>query len=347
MEKKIGLVTRVPRTCAIRQELEAWGRQQASLPIFLEKPGRTAQEAPRRWRGQSALHRVDVEYADGHIGQEELRCVVVHSSSLAQQETKATATAQAKEADQVAEHIQRVTAQQYACAADAEAAMAVYEGRAPGRRGRRPRPWRYHTLRYRVEAFSQRQKRSGRGRPAKADPPQMEPRYRVVVDVEPLERGEAEEGWTVLATTVREEVCTDAEILQAYHDQHSTVEPGFRWIKTPAAIPPMWLEKPERIAALAMLTVVGLLVYALIQRQVRLYLHEQHQALPGNKGLTTTPTAAVILALFTPVMLVQLKIDNTTVPHIYGLQPHHLLVYDALGVDQAWYASPSNQENSA
>jgi transposase len=347
MEKKIGLVTRVPRTCAIRQELEAWGRQQASLPILLEKPGRTAQEAPRRWRGQSALHRVDVEYADGHIGQEELRFVVVHSSSLAQQETKATATAQAKEADQVAEHIQRVTAQQYACAADAEAAMAVYEGRAPGRRGRRPRPWRYHTLRYRVEAFSQRQKRSGRGRPAKADPPQMEQRYRVVVDVEPLERGEAEEGWTVLATTVREEVCTDAEILQAYHDQHSTVEPGFRWIKNPAAITPMWLEKPERIAALAMLTVVGLLVYALIQRQVRLYLHEQHQALPGNKGLTTTPTAAVILALFTPVMLVQLKIDNTTVPHIYGLQPHHLLVYDALGVDQAWYASPSNQENSA
>jgi transposase len=33
----------------------------------------------------------------------------------------------------------------------------------------------------------------------------------------------------------------------------------------------VWLEKPERIAALAMLTVVGLLVYAVIQRQVRLY----------------------------------------------------------------------------
>jgi transposase len=47
------------------------------------------------------------------------------------------------------------------------------------------------------------------------------------------------------------------------------VEQGFRWIKNPAAIQPVWLEKPERIAALAMLTVVGLLVYGLIQRQVR------------------------------------------------------------------------------
>src|SRR4029434_1679128 len=346
MERKIGLVTRVPRTCAIRQELEAWGRQQGTLPVLLDKPGRTQQDAPRRWRGQSVLRRVAVEYADGHIGQEELRFVVVHSSSLAQQETKAAATAQAKEAAQVEEHRKRVTAQQYACAADAEAAIGVYEGRAPGRRGRRPRPWRYHTLPYRLEAFSQRQKRPSRGRPAKAELPQMEQRYRVVVDVELLDRGEAEEGWTVLATTVGGEVCTYAQSLWAYHNQHSTVEPGFRWIKNPAAITPMWLEKPERIAALAMLTVVGLLVYALIQRQVRLYLHEQHQTLPGNKGLTTTPTAAVILALFTPVMLVQLMIDNTPVPHIHGVQPHHLMVCDALGLERAWYTVPSHQENS-
>ena len=59
--------------------------------------------------------------------------------------------------------------------------------------------------------------------------------------------------WTVLATTVSAEACTDAEVLQAYQQQHTTVEPGFRWIKNPAAISPVWLEKPERIAALAML----------------------------------------------------------------------------------------------
>jgi transposase len=63
--------------------------------------------------------------------------------------------------------------------------------------------------------------------------------------------------------------CTDAEILHAYQEQPTTVEPGFRWIKNPAAISPVWLEKPERIAALAMRTVVGLLVYTVIQRQVR------------------------------------------------------------------------------
>ena len=56
-------------------------------------------------------------------------------------------------------------------------------------------------------------------------------------------------GWTVLATTVGPEECTDAEMRQAYQEQHITVEPGFRWSKNPAAISPVWLEKPERIAA--------------------------------------------------------------------------------------------------
>ena len=93
------------------------------------------------------------------------------------------------------------------------------------------------------------------------------------------------------------EGCTDAEMLQAYQEQHITVEPGFRWIKNPA-ISPVWLEKPERIAALAMLTVVGLLVYAVIQRQVRLYLREHDRHIPGNKGLTATPTAASVCPLY-------------------------------------------------
>ena len=121
----------------------------------------------------------------------------------------------------------------------------------------------------------------------------MESGYRLVMDVEALQKPEEDNGWTVLATTVSPGTCTDAEILQAYQEQHTTVEPGFRWIKNPAAISPVWLEKPERIAALAMLTVVGLLVYGIIQRQVRLYLRTHDQQVPGNKGATATHTAAV------------------------------------------------------
>jgi hypothetical protein len=238
---------------------------------------------------------------------EELRFVVVHSTQLAQQQTQSYAGAQEKEAAALADHVARVQAPWFACLPDAEAARVAYEGHGQGRRGRRPRPWRSHAVRYRIVADTRRTRRARRGRPAKTEPPPLESGYRLIVEGESLPNPEEDNGWTGLATTTSADTCSDAEILQAYQEQHTTVEPGFRWIKHPAAISPVWLEKPERIAALAMLTVVGLLVYSLIQRQVRLYLQTHDQQLPGNKGMTATPTAAVMLALFAHVALIQLR----------------------------------------
>ena len=141
-------------------------------------------------------------------------------------------------------------------------------------------------------------------------------------------------------------VCTDTEILEASQEPHIPVEPGFRWSKNPAAISPVWREKPERIAALAMLTVVGLLVYAVIQRQVRLYLREHERHIPGNKGLTATPTAAVVFALFTPVMLVHCTMDDIPSLQVHGVQDYHLLICDAVGIAQAWYQGVATGQNS-
>src|SRR5215475_4994698 len=345
LEHGIGLVTLVPRTCTIRQELEAWGRQHSALPLLVEKPGRTKDEEPRRWHGHSVLRRVEVEDSAGRVTQEEVRFVVVHSSQLAQQHAQTYVSSQEKEAEAVADHVRQVHAQWFACRPDAEAAIAAYEGQGRGRRGRRPRPWRYHTLRYSIVAASRRTRRTRRGRPAKTDPPPTESGYGLMVEVDALPNAEVDNGWTVLATTVRAERCTDAEILEAYQEQNTTVEPGFRWIKNPAAIAPVWLEKPERIAALAMLTVVGLLVYSIIQRQVRLYLRTHEQQIPGNTGTTATPTAAVVLALLAQVALVRLSIGDQAIEQIYGVQPHHLLLRDALGLDTSWYAVPSTQKN--
>ena len=233
LEKRVGLITLVPRTCAVRQELETWGQQQSALPLLLEKPGRTRQEPPRQWHGRSVVRTVDVEDAQGQVRQEALRFLVMRSSQLAQQAAATYVAAQTKEAERVTDHVQRVGARWFACVADAEAAIAEYEGRGQGRRGRRPRPWRYHTLHYAVEAVSSPQKRERRGRPPKAEAPQVAVRYRLSVHVDALVLAPEAPGWTVLATTVAPEVCTDTELLQAYQEQHTTVEPGFRWIKNP------------------------------------------------------------------------------------------------------------------
>ena len=107
----------------------------------------------------------------------------------------------------------------------------------------------------------------------------------------------------------------------------------------------MWLEKPERLAALARLTVIGLLVSSVIQRQVRLYLRTHDQQSPGNKGLTATPTAAVVVARFAQVSMIQLGVADQQVEQMYGVQSPHLLLWAALGLDASWYAVPSAQKN--
>src|SRR4029453_6181959 len=96
--------------------------------------------------------------------------VVVHSSQLAQQQTQAYTAAQAKEADAITAHVKHVQARWFACEADAAAAIAAVGGRGAGQQGRRPRPWRYHGVRYRVVAETRRTRRARRGRPAKTEP---------------------------------------------------------------------------------------------------------------------------------------------------------------------------------
>jgi hypothetical protein len=329
----------------MRQELAAWGRQPPALPLLVEKPGRTKDEEPRRWQGHSVRRRVEVEDSAGRVTQEEVRFVVVHARQLAQPQAQTYASAHEKAAEAVADHVRQGHAQWFVCRPDAEAASAADEGRGPGRRGRRPRPWRYHTRRSSIVAASRRTRRTRRGRPAQTDPPPTESGYGLMGEVDALPKAEVDHGWTGLATTVRAARGTDAEILAAYQEQKTTVEPGLRWIKNPAAIAPVWFEKPERMAALARLTVVGLLVYSLIQRQVRLSLRVHDQQIPGNKGLTATPTAAVVLALFAQVALVQVGIEDQQIEQLSGVRPHHLLLCDALGLNHSWDEAPSAQKN--
>ncbi len=85
----MGLVTFVPRTCAIRQEVEAWGQHQSSLPLLLEKPARRRQERPRQWYGLSVRREVDVEYRDERVAVAPMRFVAVYSTQLAQQHADA------------------------------------------------------------------------------------------------------------------------------------------------------------------------------------------------------------------------------------------------------------------
>jgi transposase len=346
LESGMGLVTLVPHTCGIRQEVETWGQHQVSLPLLLERPAKRQGEAPRRWYGRSVTRQVKVEYQDGQSALAPIRFIAVYSTQLAKRHQQTHSKAQTREAEALSTHVAQAQRRQFVCQADAESAIAEYEGRGPGRRGRAATPWRYHEVGYQVEVHRRPQKRTKRGRPRKDEIPLEDIVYELRVTTQALPAPVKTFGWLTLATTIDEASGDDTEIVQAYRDQTTTVERGFRWIKNPAAITPVWLEKRKRIAALAMLTVVGLLVYSLIQRQVRQYLQAHQVSIPGNKGETDIPTATVVFESFATLTRVDLSLEGMTISQIYGWQAHHELICQALELDDLIHAGPTTQENN-
>jgi hypothetical protein len=67
----------------------------------------------------------------------------------------------------------------------------------------------------------------------------MELCYQLGVEVTVQAIPEEANGWIVRATTVSAARGEDRAILQAYQEQNTTVAPGLRWIKNPAASSPV------------------------------------------------------------------------------------------------------------
>jgi hypothetical protein len=72
-------------------------------------------------------------------------------------------------------------------------------------------------------------------------------------------------------------------------------------------------------------------------------MHDQQ--VPGKQGETAMPTAAVVCALFALGALVQIQMHGQKVYQMYGGQPHHWLICDALGLNYSWYEAPAAHKN--
>jgi transposase len=118
-------------------------------------------------------------------------------------------------------------------------------------------------------------------------------------------------GRYILATNLldRQEISGD-ELLTEYKDQHS-VERGFRFLKDPLFFTSsVFLKSPRRVAALAMVMGLCLLVYALGERMLRRVLEERGAEIRHQTGKPTDrPTLRWVFQLFQAVHL--LSVDGT------------------------------------
>ncbi|WP_036484208.1 IS1634 family transposase [Myxosarcina sp. GI1] len=137
---------------------------------------------------------------------------------------------------------------------------------------------------------------------------------------------ERKAGRFILATNVLDKhQLSNDQLLIEYKAQQST-ERGFRFLKEPLFFTSsVFLKSPKRIAALAIVMGLSLLVYSLGQRALRLALATAGQTIPNQLGKpTTSPTLRWVFQCFMSVHLVSFggvkQISNLTSERSHILQ---------------------------
>jgi transposase len=207
-----------------------------------------------------------------------------------------------------------------------------------------PRRWHSHQLTDAVSAAWVPVKRTTRGRPPKEAPRPQHQVWRVTWQVqeatEAMRLRAPREGRCVLATHGLEaQQFSDTERLRAYKGQPAA-ELRFTWAKNPAAIAPIVLEPPIRMAALGCLYVIALLVDTVVERQVRKRLVVRGETLPDRPAPSQHPTARTIFQLMRNIVVVTLQWARRSYRQVTMLNAHQLHVIRLLGDEPTIYGIP-------
>ena len=136
-------------------------------------------------------------------------------------------------------------------------------------------------------------------------------------------------GRFILATNILDKnEITNQQILEEYKAQQSN-ERGFRFLKDPLFFTSsVFVKKPERVEAIAMIMGVCLLVYNLAQRKLRQELESANASIRNQvKKLTNKPTMRWVFQMFQAVHLVNLN----GAEHISNLTKERQSILNYLG----------------
>lgn len=197
------------------------------------------------------------ELAVSHLGIHQ-RWLVVWSRQAYEREKATLRRAWKKESIKAENQLRALARQEFHCEADAQKALKKIT-----------RKWKYH-LPTQITCSSSNLT-GKRGRPKKGEVP-TEKRFRIYAqaktNIQTLKEALKPLGKFILATNeLDQEALPSDEILSHYKDQNQ-VEKGFRFLKSPLCMAEsVFLKKPKRIVALAMVMCVALMVYAMAERK--------------------------------------------------------------------------------
>lgn len=223
------------------------------------------------------------------------RWLLVESHQRQESDLKQLAKRIVKQLDKAQAALRKLSQQQFACEKDALQAAQSWSDKLP-----------FHQLvDVQVLEHSQHQ---GRGRPRKDAVPTVT-YYQISASLVPhqasIAQGEQRCGLFILATNVLDSAqLQDDDVLAEYKSQQST-ERGFRFLKDPLFFTSsVFLNTPERVAALALIMALCLLVYSLGQRSIRQALDKAKETIDNQVGKpTSSPTLRWVFQCFMSIHL--------------------------------------------
>ncbi len=190
----------------------------------------------------------------------------------------------------------------------------------------------YHMLKVTVEERPQ----YPRGRPKKGEPRRPSAihygvKTTIVKDDDAITKARKAAGCFVMLTNVSAEGDNgyDSEkILRTYKDQYG-VEKNFSFLKDDQIVNSLFLKRPERIEALGFILLISLLVWRLMEHQMRYYLEQEETTLPGwdNKP-TQRPTAYMLTIKFKGLLILRLGTERQLARPLSDAQSAFLTALD-------------------
>ena len=339
-------VTLVPDTVGLRDELV---REEGNFKLLLTKKGRK-KGTFEEYRGYSVIrpyvYEIEAKTEDETKDEikdktknkikveRNIRFLVVESTSLDKKKSNTINKRIFTEGKELIKMAQGLQKKIFACEKDALAEVS---------RMKKKEKISYHSLDYKVKKIEIVAKR-GKGRPKGGEKVITEDGWIIESsfsqDKEKIEEIRKMESRYVLATSeLDNEKLSDEEVLNVYKGQ-AGIESNFKWIKNPAAVAPIFLNTPERILSLGFVYLVALMVYTLMERQIRKMLKEEKKVIKGNKGKTDNPTGQVLFWNLSGISVVSYNISNKTYKKIANLTPMHELIVSLFGFDMKIYRQP-------
>jgi transposase len=217
------------------------------------------------------------------------RAVVVHSDAHDRRRQKRIDNAVKKDAEAIQEKITALSKKEFYCLPDAQKAAAELKDGS------------FH----RVSCSLESREVYRRGRPGKDGKRVVQgERYRILATVAENEAAikklREEAGCFVLVSNVPRQQKTALDILKTYKEQDG-IERNFGFLKDPLIANDIFLKKPHRIEAMGLVFILALLLWRLMERNMRQKVKKENIVLQGwNHVQTVKPTA---VSKFSPVFV--------------------------------------------